>query len=176
MKLAHLRDRRSVGLLAGAAFVAAIAFAQPAAADTDDDTLDVTATVTSTCSITAGTLAFGNVDVTSGNNVDTSTTINVTCTSGTDWEASADEGLGEDATLAIRQMTDGDDNTLDYILSTQSDYSDIWGDGVDTTELVTGTGTGSAQTPTIYGRVLSGQSTAPTGAYSDTVTVTVTYN
>jgi outer membrane usher protein len=49
-----------------------------------------------------------------------------------------------------------------------------WGDGTALGATVAGTGTGSAQTFTVYGQTLAG--TAPTpGSYSDTVVVTATY-
>jgi spore coat protein U-like protein len=37
------------------------------------------------------------------------------------------------------------------------------------------TGSGTAQAVTVYGRVFSGQTSVPTGSYSDTVAVTVSY-
>jgi spore coat protein U-like protein len=48
-----------------------------------------------------------------------------------------------------------------------------WGQTVGT-DTVTGTGNGAAQALTVYGQVTAGQFVAP-GAYSDTITATVTY-
>jgi hypothetical protein len=39
----------------------------------------------------------------------------------------------------------------------------------------TGTGSGAAQANTIYGRVPSGQTSVPTGSYTDSVTISLTY-
>lgn len=39
-------------------------------------------------------------------------------------------------------------------------------------DTVTGTGDGTAPSLTVYGRIPSGQGAVPTGAYSDTITVT----
>ena len=47
--------------------------------------------------------------------------------------------------------------------------------GTGSTATIGDTGTGSAQAVTIYGRVGSGQTSAPAGSYADTVSVTVTY-
>ena len=67
-------------------------------------------------------------------------------------------------------------NLLNYVLYTDSNQTNVWGDGVGgTTATITGTGTGEAQTQTIYGSIPAGQTGAPAGSYADTVAVTVTY-
>lgn len=175
MKTAQTRSFRSLPLIAAGGLVLAAAAAQPAYAATTTSTLDVDATVTSNCVVSTTPIAFGDVDVTSGSNVDGTGGVSVTCTSGTGWAASADAGAGTGATLAVRKMTSGA-NLLDYAIYTDSARTSIWGDGVGgTTSTITGTGTGTAQANTIYGRVPSGQTSLPAGAYADTVTVTVTY-
>ena len=161
---------RTLGALS---LVAAAIVAGPAVAATDTDTIDVSATVTSNCVVVANPIEFGDVDVTSGSNVDGSGTISVTCTSGTAWAASADAGVGTGASLAVRKMANGA-NLLNYSLYTNSAGGTLWGDGT-TGGLISDTGSGSAQSKTFYGRVSSGQSSLPAGAYDDTVTVTVTY-
>ena len=167
----------NVRLFCGAAVLALLSAtgAQPAFASTASDTLGVNATVTSNCTVTAGTLAFGNVDVTTGAAVDGTGTLSVICTSGTPWQAAADAGVGTGATAATRKMANGT-NLLDYALYTDSGRSNIWGDAADSgTAKISGTGTGTAQSNTIYGTILANQAALPAGAYSDTVTVTVTY-
>jgi spore coat protein U-like protein len=147
--------------------------ASPAFAAEDTSTLDVSATVTSNCVIGTTALAFGSVDVTSGANVDGEGGISVTCTSGTAWTATADIGVGTGATMDSRKMMSGA-NLLDYSIYTDVARSTVWGDGAVTAD-ITGTGTGVVQETAIYGRVPLGQSSLPAGAYTDTVTVTVTY-
>jgi spore coat protein U-like protein len=71
-------------------------------------------------------------------------------------------------------MTSGA-NTLNYNLYTSSGYGTVWGDGTSSTAAITGTGTGSAQSTSVYGRIGSGQTSVPPGSYADTVSVTVTY-
>lgn len=154
-------------ILAGGA-VAALA-AQPAlAADTAE--LAVSAEVTGTCNVTTTPVAFGNVDVTSGSNVDATGGISVICTNGTDWEAAADAGNGSGATVTARKMTSGSD-LLNYALFTNAGRTTNFG-GANT---FSGTGSGSAQASTIYGRVASGQTTVPVGSYADSVTISLTY-
>lgn len=161
------------GVVVGGLVVAAIS-AQPAFAATTSSDLDVSATVTSNCVVSTSPIAFGDVNVTTNTDVDGTGGISVTCTNGTAWAAAADAGTGVGADLSVRKMTSGA-NLLNYALFTDSGRTTVWGDGVDTSSTITGTGTGSAQASTIYGRVLSGQTAALAGSYADTVTVTLTY-
>lgn len=159
--------------LAGIAFAGFAA--SPAYAATTTGSLSVNATVTATCSVGTTAVAFGNVNVLSGSNVDATGGLSVTCTSGTAWSAAADAGAGTGATLATRKMANGL-NTLNYVLYTDSGRSSVWGDGLlGATSTYSGTGNGAAQASTIYARVPSGQSSLPAGSYADSVTVTVTY-
>ena len=156
--------------LAGA-WVAAPAYAQ----QTDTDNLAVSATVTANCVVTTSPVAFGNIDVTSNQEIDNTGGISVTCTSGTAWAASADAGAGSTATLTNREMVNGA-NKLNYALYIDAGRTSIWGDGAEgATASITDTGTGTAQASTIYARVPSGQTGLPAGSYTDTVVVTVTY-
>jgi spore coat protein U-like protein len=157
--------------IGGAALVAVAA--QPVLATDTTSTLAVNATVTSNCAVSTTAVAFGNVDVTSNANVDAGGGVSVTCTNGTAWTAKASAGGGSGATITDRKMTSGA-NVLSYALYTDSAHTTVWGDGT-TGSAITGTGTGSAQANTIYGRIPSGQTTKPVGTYADTVTVTVTY-
>ncbi|MGE0044470.1 MAG: spore coat U domain-containing protein [Hyphomonadaceae bacterium] len=160
----------------GAALAAGFfACAAPSAlAATDTDGMTVTATVIASCDVVADDLAFGNYDPVSGTPLDAETEIDVTCTNGTDYTISLNQGVGTGATVAARLMTSGAD-TLTYALYQDSNHTIVWGQtiGVDT---VAATGSGVAQTYDVYGRVPIHQ-TAPAGAgYTDTITVTVTYN
>src|SRR3546814_15371323 len=85
----NIRIARSAAILA----LLSAAAAQPAIAATTD-TLDVSATVTSNCNVSAGPVAFGDVDVTTGAAVDGTGTISVTCHSGPAWAAAAAAGPG----------------------------------------------------------------------------------
>jgi len=157
----------------GAVAIAALA-SQPALAQSATDNLAVSADVTENCVVSTTAIAFGNVDVTSGANVDGTGGLSVTCTSGTIWSATAGAGAGTGATNSVRKMASGA-NLLNYALYTNSARTTLWGDGDADGAAFTGTGSGSAQASIIYGRVPSGQSSVPAGAYADTVVVTVTY-
>jgi spore coat protein U-like protein len=64
---------------------------------------------------------------------------------------------------------------LNYNIYTSAARTTVWGNGTSGTATIGGTGTGTSQSVTVYGRVGSGQTSVPAGAYADTVAVTVTY-
>lgn len=166
-------NKRLLQLLIAGALV--VPTASALAATTKTASFTASATVLTTCSVTAGNLAFGDIDplTLATTPVDATSTIDVTCTNGTAYDVGLDAGT-TGATVDARQMTDGSTNTLDYSLFSDSTRSTNWGDTIDT-DTVAGTGNGTAQTLTVYGRVPSGQNTVKAGAYTDTVTVTLTY-
>ncbi len=167
MKLLKTRIVLAIGLLAtgSAAFGA-----------TETTTFGVSATVADACSVSASALAFGSFDTAVANtDKDASTTIDVTCSNGTPYDIGLDAGGATGATVSARQMTGGTGtDLLDYALYSDTGRASNWGNTV-ATDTVAGTGSGVSQVNTVYGRIPSGQATAPTGAYSDTITVTVTY-
>lgn len=146
-----------------------------ALAATTTTTFSPSATVVASCSVTASALNFGNIDpLTNATTATTgTTTIDVTCSNGTSYDVGLDAGTATSATVTTRAMTSGS-NTLQYGLFTDANHTTNWGNTVGT-DTVTGTGDGTAQPITVYGQIPSGQNTAPTGTYTDTVTVTVTY-
>lgn len=141
-------------------------------AQTATATFDVQITIQSDCAITStNNLDFGTQGVLDAN-VDATTTLQVQCTSGTPYDVGLDAGLASGATVTTRQMTSGA-NTIDYELFSDSTRTTNWGETVST-DTVTETGTGSAQTFTVYGRVPV-QSTPAAGTYTDTIGITVTF-
>ena len=149
--------------------------AQPALATDSTGDLSVTATITSNCAVSTTTVAFGPIDVTLNTAVDATGGISITCTNGVAWTAKANAGTGGAGTsLTHRKMTGP--AKMSYDLYTDAGRTTKWGDGVTSgTGAFAGTGTGSAQDRTVYGRVRAGNTGASAGNYSDTVTVTVTY-
>jgi spore coat protein U-like protein len=168
-------DRRS-GLIRATALIAAVVAGTPsgggARASTTTSSFVVTATVLSACIVTASPLAFANYDPTASAATTGTTTLVVTCTNGAPYNIGLNPGGGTGATVASRKMTYGG-NLLSYGLYQDSGYSTVWGQTVGT-DTVTGTGTGLPVTQTVYGQIPA-QQTVPHGAYTDTITVTVTY-
>lgn len=134
-------------------------------------TASFSATVTSKCTVVSTPLNFG-VAGTLNQVVDSSSTLTVLCTSGTPYSIALSAGLGAGATTAVRKMT-GTGGAVSYALYQDAARTTVWGDanGVDT---LSGTGTGTDQDLTVYGRVPI-QVTPSPGSYSDTIVVTVTY-
>jgi len=168
-KKRFVSPRRQIGR---AGMVAGIAMMAAVSASAQTDTFQVTASVNAACTVSANDLAFGVYDPFSATPTDGSATMDVLCTNTTAYDVGLDEGVGTGATVASRKMASGA-NLLNYSLYQESGRTTVWGDTVGT-DTVSGTGTGTAQTLTVYGRIFALQNAVP-GAYSDTVTVTVTF-
>ena len=158
---------------AGAALLVA---ATPASAAVTTTNLSVTATVAASCTVSTTAMAFGTISTLTATADDNTATMNVTCTPGTPWTATAGLGTGTGATFAVRKLTiPSTTNTLNYALYTNSTRTTLWGDGVAPNGSYTGTGTGAVQPNTIYGRVPGSQGTSVIGSYTDSVVVTITF-
>ncbi len=160
-----------------ATLAAGVMAAGVAQAATTTTTFAVTATVQSTCSATAAALAFPNYTPGTGT-LTGNTNINVKCTKNTPFTVSLNAGSTVGDAFAQRLMASGA-NTLQYNLYTTAALGTIFGDGTGGTATVPGTGTGvaTAVAVTVYGQLpdnATNQAAVP-GAYSDTITVTVTY-
>ncbi len=141
-------------------------------AATTTTTFSVQMTITSACTInSASALNFGSSGVIAAN-VDQTSTIQVQCTNSTPYNIGLNAGTGTGATVAVRKMTNGA-NTINYSLYSDAGRTTVWGDTVGT-DTVSATGSGAAQSYTVYGRVPA-QTTPAAAVYTDTITVTVTY-
>lgn len=163
-------------ILLSVAAAAAISFsfgATQAQAATATTTFQATAAVVASCSVSAANMAFGSINPLAGTATDQTSTITVTCTNGSGYNVGLNAGGATGATVTTRKMASGTD-LLNYSLYSDTGRTVNWGNTV-ATDTVAGTGTGAAQTLTVYGRVPS-QPTAKLGAaYADTISVTVTY-
>ncbi|RCW86462.1 Csu type fimbrial protein [Phyllobacterium bourgognense] len=148
-------------------------------------TLNVKLTIESGCSVYTTNSANSTMDfgtwATLSENLDQSTTFNVSCTdvSTATAKKSVEVSLdgGKNGTVAQRKLVKTGDatKTINYNLYTDNTYATPWGatSGTDTVtkELPATTSTNLAFT--VYGRVPV-QATPPVGAYTDTVVVTLT--
>ena len=136
----------------------------PAAAATATTAFAVTATVQATCAVSATAMGFGTYTTA----VATSTsTVTVTCTNTTPYTVGLSAGSATGATVTNRSMTGGA-VLLGYGLFSDSAHSTNF---VTTASI---NGNNLAQPITIYGQIPAGEYVTP-GAYTDTITVTVTY-
>ena len=148
-------------------------------AATTPASFQVTATVLSKCSATAATLPFGNYTPGAGA-LAVNTAISVRCTKNTPFTISLNGGSTTGGTVGQRLMASGT-NTLQYNLYKDAAFTTIFGDGTLTSATSAGTGNGvavaNAVSTTVYGSLpdnATNQSAVP-GAYSDTISVTVSY-
>lgn len=136
----------------------------------------VATTVQSGCRIDViSLLDFGKVFQTIDRNIDSTATIAVTCnrgSSGSGGNYSILLGNGEHAQGQQRRQLGPDGALLKYELYRDAARTQRWGDTGKTGR--SGTGNGSPQQWTVYGRVPPQAATTP-GTYRDTVLVTVTY-
>jgi len=131
------------------------------------------ATVPANCRAYAATrLDFGSVPGVIVENIDRTSTITMTCAGRTAWKVGLNNGLH--ANGSTRRMRLGTSTSfVRYELYREPARTSRWGN-MPGTDTVDGTGTGSAQTLTVHGRVPATQTPAA-GTYGDTVTVTITY-
>jgi spore coat protein U-like protein len=151
----------------------------PANAATATANLSVTATVAATCSISTTALGFGAYDPVGANNaspLDGTGTVIVTCTNGASAALTlgqgANAGAGSTDAVPVRRMKDAAGAFLSYSLYQDAGHSTIWGNNPATS--VAQTGSGTAASVTVFGRVPAGQNVG-SGTYSDTVVATVTF-
>jgi spore coat protein U-like protein len=170
-----MRSRRLLALLAAAALTLAVSLVAGAATTTA--TFEVKVTIQSECTLSATTLDFGAIgglDPIAGNR-DGQSTLTVTCTPQTPYQVGMDQGNVSGSTVLDRLMSTGT-ATLRFQLYKEANRTNIWGNtpgaGGNT---LGGTGTGSAQTLTVYGRIPGGQGQPQAGAYSSVVTAAITY-
>lgn len=130
----------------------------------------ITATIVKDCTASATNLAFGNY---TGAVKSSTSTISVTCTSGTTYTVGLNAGTATGATVTSRSMTGPGSALLHYSLYSNSGHTTNWGN-TSGTNWVSGTGNGAAQPLTVYGQIPAPQYVAP-GSYTDTITVSVTY-
>lgn len=163
----------ALGLAAGLGLAAS-----PALADTATSQMEVTASVSNSCTISAGTLAFGTYDPVVANasaELPGQAVLTVACTKDAATTIDLDQGANADTgstdTAPLRRMSDGT-NFLSYALYSDAGHATLWGtgDGVN----VAYTGSGTSEEVDVFGAVAPGQN-VPSGDYTDTVTTTINF-
>jgi spore coat protein U-like protein len=125
-----------------------------------------------TCTVSATPVAFGVYPPFSGTATTSTGTVTVHCVGAASIVIALSTGGG--GSYANREMTIGASN-LAYQLYSDSALTMIWGNGTAGTVTVSARQTGtSTDNYTVYGRIPVLQGVRP-GAYTDTITVTVTY-
>jgi len=133
----------------------------------------VNGSVPNACTLTpkpVPTLGFGSTPGFIAGNIDQTTSIGLVCTGRTPWQIGLNNGLH--ASGNVRRMANGSGQFVPYELYRDAGRGQRWGNTLNSDTLA-GTGSGSSQSLTVYGRVAP--QTATVGSYSDTITVLVTY-
>ncbi len=163
-------------ILTATMVAAALTAAGTASATVVTTSFGVSATVLKTCSVAANPLGFGNYTPGTGA-LAANTTVNVKCSKTTPFTVTLNGGSTTGGNISQRLMSNGTD-TLQYNLYTTAAFATLFGDGT-TGAGVGGVGTGlaSAVAVTVYGSLPdnAANQAVSTGAYTDTVNVTVTY-
>ncbi|MBK9162002.1 MAG: spore coat protein U domain-containing protein [Nitrosomonadales bacterium] len=144
-------------------------------AATATGTLNVAAAFSSATAnvVVAGPIDFGTTQIDGANtpNPTSTTTFTVTVTNGVAYTLNLDGGLAPGVATNTRNMSDGGTNTLEYFLFQDTGLVAYW----DTATPVSASGTGSAQTYTVFGASQKPTLSSFAGSYTDTVTITVAY-
>jgi len=157
---------------------AALAFGVAGAnADTATGTLSVTANVVTSCNLSAGSspVAFGPVISGYSQAVNANGSITVNCGGAVNYTVGLDNGGNYNAGTSMRQMALGSNFVPYQLYRSDADRtagSPTWGSTVNT---LAGTGTGGAQTITVYGQIPANQTLTLGNGYTDTVKITVSY-
>ncbi|MEB7640063.1 spore coat U domain-containing protein [Acinetobacter pittii] len=151
--------------------------------DSGDTLLTANFVVPSLCQLNStSTVDFGNINDISTTSRDYTAqgAVNTTCNFGTPYSIYLGDGNNRIAG-GFRRMINSNNEFIPYQLYKDSNYSTVWDDTGGVTNVggtggVSKTGTGSAQTTTVYGKIPQGTAIASRpGVYSDSVVVTVTY-
>lgn len=151
--------------------------------DSGDTLLTANFVVPSLCQLNStSTVDFANInDIgTTKRDYTAQGAVNTTCNFGTPYSIYLGDGNNRIAG-GFRRMINSNNEFIPYQLYKDSNYSTVWDatggvTNVGGTGGVSKTGTGSAQTTTVYGKIPQGTAIASRpGVYSDSVVVTVTY-
>jgi len=136
----------------------------------------VQARVLPTCTAyTTTDMDFGSVAGAVAGNIDRTSTIGLTCINRTAYSVGLDNGSHASGSSRRMRHATNTSSFIGYELYRDSGRTLRWGNTLNV-DTVPGTGTGSAQTLTVYGRALPTGTTLPSqGTYSDVVTVSITY-
>lgn len=158
----------------GLAAMALAAGPAPALAGNSSTVMPVAATLLENCLVTATPMAFGDITLTDGAAIDSTSLIALTCTPNASYEVALNYGGNPQG--SVRRMK----NLLSNDYVAYAIYSDAarttpWGNSSGTDTVAGSVGLLGTATLTAYGRIPAGTPIAAAGAYADVVTVTVSF-
>ena len=133
------------------------------------------ASVSNSCvvSVSATDMDFGSRAPLASGNIDATSNITLNCPPNTSWQVGLSDGMN--ALGAQRRMAGPGGDFVPYELYRDSARTQRWGSTLGTDTYPKPANPGNPTTLTVYGRVPAGQTDVTPGAYTDTVTVTLTY-
>jgi spore coat protein U-like protein len=187
-----MREPRAFAMLTRAKRIIALGFVLAAACGAPLDgsiaqatqqqnsSFTVSVTIAASCTISATPLAFVSPGALTAN-VDQTSSISITCTNTTPYTVGLDNGVNFSSGTRRMKDTGAGTTFVNYGLYTDSAHTNAWTTTTTTTTCTggantcaIGTGTGSNQPITVYGRIPPQTAPAP-ATFQDTVTATVTY-
>jgi spore coat protein U-like protein len=158
------------------ALLALAGFAVSASGATASSSFQVKLTINKACSVTtSGALDLGSANADSTTDVTQSASnINVTCSKTTAYKIGLTPSSNNTDGTGAMAGTGANTDTVAYALYQDSGNTVVWGNigGTNTNDQ---TGNGTAQTYSVYGKVLGSSLNVTPDTYSDTVAVDVTY-
>ena len=158
----------------GMAAVAAVA-STPALAATATNTMPVSVNVINSCTVAATPMSFGAPTAIGSTAIDSTSTISLVCTNGATYDVALDNGLN--ATSGQRYMSNGATTPVrvPYGVFTDVARTAAWGSTSGVNTVAGSAGLTGLVVLTAYGRIPASAPSVGAGAYTDTVTVTVTF-
>lgn len=158
----------------GLAAVAAVA-STPALAATATNTMPVSVNVINSCTVAATPMSFGAPTAIGSTAIDSTSTISLVCTNGATYDVALDNGLN--ATSGQRYMSNGATTPVrvPYGVFTDVARTSAWGSTSGVNTVAGSAGLTGLVVLTAYGRIPASAPSVGAGAYTDTVTVTVTF-
>lgn len=161
-------------------------FSSPLAALTVDSTFTVSATIQKGCAFGSnqssnqtamGTINFGTQSA-AATNIDIASTVGngsivITCTPGINISVAMDYGLHGGNSAQRYVMNAAGTRSLPYQLYRDAARTEVWGTGAQALNITAFPTT--TQTYTVYARYFGAKPLPPTGQYSDSITVSLTY-
>ncbi|WP_210210413.1 Csu type fimbrial protein [Methylovirgula sp. 4M-Z18] len=151
-----------------------------AASDPATASFTVTITILKQCTVTTPANivlpSSGAIDAI-GATISGTTTFNVTCSNGTGYTisfAGQDDLAGTPSTHQMKGAATGNTDVVQYnLFDTTTGATNTT--ALSTTSVITGTGTGAAQSKTLQAKVINYTTPVTPDTYTDTVTMSVTY-
>ena len=150
------------------------AMSSQAFAGTATASFQATATLNSACVVSAGNVSFGAITPAATGTAAAQGTVTSTCSKNVPYTLSINGGSSGSITArTMAGAASGNTDKLAYNLFTDAAFTTVWGDGT-AGQKVSMTGTGIAQTSTVYGNLSLNQYLKP-DTYTDNLTVTLAY-